>query len=185
MQKKLRSMVSWIISILQSFNALLIFPLFLSIPFTVPDNRKDLCTHEYNRSGIKLCAQENVPENKQIFIFRKAEESLKMCDSFAAKHGYSLDKFYLPLVIFLLDLDQINDNTLFFHKFAFKVVGRYSNGYGYVYVTPEMFKAEGITDLEHEIAHYCNDHAKKLMPYDDNEELAIKFEKYMIRYYEQ
>lgn len=184
MQKKLRSMVLLTISILQNFNAF-VFPLLLSIPFSVPENRRILCTHEYNRNGIKLCAQEELPERKLSFIFRKAEESLKMCDSFAAKHGYILEKFSLPLVIFLLDVDQINDNSLFSYKFTYKVVGRYTNGFGYIYITPEMFTAEGITDLEHEIGHYCNDHSAKPIPYDINEELATKFEKYMIRYYEQ
>lgn len=167
-----------------SMNALSL-PLLLSIALSVPDNRQALCTHEYIRNGITLCAQEELPERKKSFIFRKAEESLKMCDSFAAKHGYALDRFNLPLVIFLLDLDQINDNRLFFHKFSFRVVGRYSNGFGYIYITPEMFTANGITDLEHEVAHYCNDHAVRLMPYDINEDLATRFEKYMIRHYQQ
>jgi len=144
--------------------------------------KERFCAYVYKvtESEIPVCSTEKLSTLNVEAIEIRLSKSLELYPEFSSEYGEV--KYTIPLTIYVVDSGIINDQTIFGSKFKKRVVGRYSERLGYVYITPEAFTSVGYTDLQHELAHYGNDNLG--LSNDDvlDEKLANKFEKYYRRH---
>ena len=144
--------------------------------------REQFCVYVYRvtTDKIPVCSTEHLTKSQVRIIERRLAKSLALYPDFASKYGEL--KYRIPITIYVMDVETLNDQSIFGSKFKKRVVGRYSEGLGHVYVTTEMFDRVGYTDLQHELAHYGNDNLGLSGDDSLDEKLANKFERYYRRH---
>lgn len=143
--------------------------------FLEEKTKKDqFCNYKYRISNqTKVCSLKPLSKYKLEVINYRTIKTLNIYPKFAKKKV----KYKLPLSIYVIDIDSLNNSSLFKSRPNKRIVVRYLKGKGKVFVSPEMFLKIGETDLQHELAHYINDN----IGYSNeelDENLAYAFEKY-------
>jgi hypothetical protein len=133
-------------------------------------------TYEVTAKKVPVCSTEELSDAELKVIQERLVTSLKLYRSFA-KARLGNVTYNIPLRIYVMDVNLLNDRQIFGNQFKGRVVGRYTSQAGHVYVTTEIFQKMGETDLQHELAHYGNDNLGiSQLPIDEH--LATKFEDY-------
>lgn len=159
-----------------------------SFPQAIPTEsakvREEFCSYVYHvdANTIPVCSTEKLTKKQIRIIDSRLIRSLQLYKKFAATKGHTVN-YRIPLTIYVMDVDTLNDERIFGSKFkGQRVVGRYTEGVGHVYVTFEMFESVGITDLQHELGHYGNDHLGLHSNNPKDEKSALEFERYYRRH---
>lgn len=138
--------------------------------------RANLCNYKYFvvNDRVLVCSLYKLSKHEVEIIDKRTLNSLKLYPDYIEEESF---QYRIPLSIYVMSVEVLNDKSIFGNKFQKRVVGRYASKVGEVYISMEMFTEIGSTDLQHEIAHYGNDNAGIK---DDkiNEDLALDFEKY-------
>lgn len=183
MQKKLKNTASLITLTIQSLKYFSVIFMMALLPGSLFEQQKVFCTNQYLATGAKVCSSKAMSEGMVKTIASKVALSLSAYLEFASDMSLKIRKLDIPITVFVISIEDMNNQKIFIYNTGGRTVGRYTKDYGHIYVTPEMFTHAGRTDLEHEMAHYGNNHILAGISKAQDEQIAYDFEAYILKKY--